>query len=191
MGTGEGRDYNNISPSTILSSCQLFCCWTFYRALVNVFINWWNISPGQENLPPPPSSRPKFSRPYLKSCLCLRGSEQGQIGWWLDTIHWSHLSGNMIAPHPAICWPALPPILLLTNDYARTEEEERRWQLSCLPGGGCRETDKNTIKSSRYVYAFSFPRYNRFRRITCKNFCTVLQSYVTLQFPILVNNHQH
>ena len=30
---------------------------------------------------------PKISRPYLKSCLCLKGSEQGQIGWWLDTIH--------------------------------------------------------------------------------------------------------
>ena len=145
--------------------------------------------------PPPSPVPPKFSRSYLKSCLCLKGSWQGQS----DKVAWHH---SLVAISlgtcelAAICsvLPPPPPISLAADQNMR---EVRIWAessaVSCLslPVQICRETDKNTIKSSRYVYAFSFPHYNRFRRITCKNFCTVLQSYVTLQFPILVNNHQH
>ena len=103
---------------------------------------------------------------------------------WL--VAWHHSLVSSLWEHDSSPPSHLPPILLLTNDYARTEEEERRWQLSCLPGGGCRETDKNTIKSSRYVYAFSFPRYNRFRRITCKNFYTVCKVMLLYNFLFLL-----
>ena len=140
-----------------------------------------------------PSPRPKFSRPYLKSCLCLKGSEQGQIGWW-PTVAWHHSLVALISlgiselratlTLAAICSPP-PPRLVLTKNYARTEGVT--WQLSWLPCQTSRETDKNTIKSSRYVYAFSFPHYNRFRRITCKNFCTVVQSYNFLFLLIIIN----
>ena len=192
MGSGEAREEITIICRARPPQCcllQLFCCWTFYKGLVNVFINCWNISPGQDLPPLPP---PVLNSPALiwKAVSVWREANKVRLAGGLTPfIGGTYLSGNISAlSSTAICSPSPPILLLSPADWGSEMTAEL---LSCLPCEICRETDKNTIKSSRYVYAFSFPRYNRFRRITCKNFCTVLQSYVTLQFPILVNNHQH
>ena len=154
-------------------------------------MKYLSFSPGQDLSPPPPL--PVLNSPALiwkAVCVWREANKVRLAGGLTPFIGGSYLSGNMSALSFDCHLLSTYTIRLLTKKYARTEEVTAEL-LSCLPCEICRETDKNTIKSSRYVYAFSFPHYNRFRRITCKNFCTVLQSYVTLQFPILVNNHQH
>ena len=125
-----GREEGTVSCGSFQNCLfQHFCCWEFYKGRVNVFIRWWNICPAQgpPRPPPLPPVQAKISRQHLKSCLCLKGSDKVR-----QESRGCDQDQSQFPRRSTVSWTGT----LLSS-------------LSV-----CRH--KNTLKSPRYVYAFSF-----------------------------------